>query len=136
MPDLRRAGEDIVDRPLFDPTPVAELEARAGVLLRQRRRRLTALSVVATVALVLALAGAVGLADTAGRKKGTVATGVPSVVTTTSLEAGETPSPDQIGTTATTVAAGVTTTANAGTATTAKATATTAKKAPAGAPKS
>src|SRR5436190_12818176 len=103
MPDLRRAGEDIVDRPLFDPTPVAELEARAGVLLRQRRRRLTALSVVATIALVLALAGAVGLADTAGRK-GTVATGVPSAeTTTTTVAAGETATPDQIGT-ATTVA--------------------------------
>src|SRR5438045_4103955 len=24
MPDLRRAGEDIVDRPLFDPPPVAQ----------------------------------------------------------------------------------------------------------------
>src|SRR5438093_12872034 len=126
MPDLRRAGEEVVDRPLFAPTPLAELEARAGVLLRQRRRRLTALSVVATVALVLALAGAVSLADSAGRK-GTVATGVPSAETTTTVAAGETPTPDQIGT-ATTVADGATTTARSATATTAKATATTAKK--------
>src|SRR5437870_3646005 len=94
MPDLRRAGEDIVERPLFDPTPLADLEARAGVLLRRRRRRLTALSIVATVALLLALAGAVGLAADAGRKS-SVATGLPSATTTTT--AGESQSPDQIG---------------------------------------
>src|SRR5438876_7470251 len=118
MPDLRRAGEDIVDRPLFDPTPVAELEARAGVLLRQRRRRLTALSVVASVALVLALAGAVSLADTAGRKKGTVAAGVPSATTSTTAVGEKTAG--QSGTTTTVAAAGATTTAKAATATTAK----------------
>ena len=131
MPDLRRAAEDIVARPLFEPTPVAELEARAGVLLRQRRRRLTGLTVVAVVALVLALAGSVGLAETSGRKR-TVAAGVPPATTTTS-SASESTTTVVGEATASTAASGATTTAapanDRQTATTAKATATTVKKA-------
>jgi peptide/nickel transport system substrate-binding protein len=135
MPDLRQAAEDILAQPLFEPTPVAELEARADVLVRQRRRRLQALTIVAAVALVLALAGSVGLAATSGSRNARVASEVPPATsTTTAVAAEETTSTAAAASSAsaTTAAAasGTATTVGAGsTATTAKATAaTTAKK--------
>jgi peptide/nickel transport system substrate-binding protein len=132
--DLRSAAQQLVERPLADPTPVAELQARATRIVQRRRRAGATLTVVALLLLVAGITTVVthtgstrGVASVAGAPTTTTTAGASASATTV---AGSTASaaPSAGSATATTVVSG-------STATTAKKTsATTARKSAAVAP--
>src|SRR4051812_34316420 len=126
MPDLRALGQEVVDHPFREPTPVELLQGRAQAYVRRRQRLMTISSVGVALLMVAALIGVARSASGASGAHQVVA------VPTTAAEETSTTAVSQAEETTTSVAASSATTASAGgaTATTAKAatSATTAKK--------
>src|SRR2546423_6836090 len=84
MPDLRALGQQVVDQPFREPTPVAVLQGRAHVYNRRRQRLLTVSSLGLATVMVVAL---VGLARTASGAPGGAASATARTTTTTTTAA-------------------------------------------------
>src|SRR4051794_29619512 len=129
MPDLRALGQEVVDHPFREPTPVELLQGRAQAYTRRRQRLMTVSSVGVALVMVVALIGLARSASGAskGRELVAVPTTAPSETSTTASAAAEATTTSFAASSATT-AAGVTTTVKAATKTTSKATTATTVK--------
>src|SRR4051812_17077935 len=131
MPDLRALGQEVVDHPFREPTPVELLQGRAQAYVRRRQRLMTISSVGVALLMVAALIGVARSASGASGAHQVVAvpTTAAEETSTTVVSQAEETTTSAVADSASTAAGATTTAKKATTATTAKkaTTATTVK---------